>query len=67
MRFSKVFASTELELKLKYERKLAKGVKHNPKELFSYVRSRRAVNDRVGPLKTTDSNKKLLRNCRFTC
>ena len=54
----RVFGSTELELKLKYERKLAKGVKHNPKALFSYVRSKRAVNDRVVPVKRPDSNSK---------
>lgn len=54
----KAFESAELELKLKYERKLAKIVKHNPKALFAYVRSKRTTNNIVGLPKKHDSYSK---------
>lgn len=54
----KAFESTEADLKRKYEKKLARGIKTNSLAFFSYIRSKRKVNKAVGPLTNQGSNSK---------
>ena len=41
---------TVRKAKLKFEKKLAKQVKEDPKSFFAYVRSKSKTKDKVGPL-----------------
>ena len=58
MKSQKTCESTEGDLKRKYERKLARVIKTNSKTFFSYIRSKRKINEVVGPLTSQDSNTK---------
>lgn len=58
MDYQQSFEFTEGVLKRNYERKLAKNIKTNSKGFFSYVRSKRKVNERLGSLIDTSTNTK---------
>ena len=52
------FEIKERDIKSKYEQKLAKHIKHNPKQFYSYLRSKRKVNKSVGSIIDPANGKK---------
>ena len=42
--------------KRSYEQKIAFNIKHDSKSLYAYFRSKQKVQDKVGPLESSDGN-----------